>query len=68
MNYNRNKGALIAVIRLPKKGVYGKRNRGRTISHDNFFSISDLFLLTFYPFHTIYFLVMKTTKNYNSKK
>ena len=50
MDYNRNKGALIAVIRLPKKGVYGKRNRGRTISHDNFFSISDLFFIDFLPF------------------
>ena len=68
MNYNRNKGTLIAVIRLPQKGVYGKHNRRRTISHENFFSSSDLFLLTFYPFHTIYFLVIETTKNYNSKK
>ena len=68
MNYNRNKGTFIAVIRLSQKGVYGKRNRGRTISHENFSPVPTCFLLTFYPFHTIYFLVMKTTKNYNSKK
>ena len=35
----------------------------------NFFSpVSTHFFLTFYPFHTIYLLVMKTTKNYNAKK
>lgn len=68
MNYNQNKDAFIAVIRLPKRGVYGKHNRGRTISHENFSPVPTCFLLTFYPFHTIYFLVMKTTKNYNSKK
>ena len=68
MNYNRNKGVLIAVIRLPKKGVYGKHNRERTISHENFSPVPTHFLLTFYPFHTIYFLVMRTTKKYNSKK
>ena len=55
MNYNRNKGALIAVIRLPKKGVYGKRNRGRTISHENFFSSFDLFFIDFlsYPYYLL---------------
>ena len=67
MNYNRNKGTLIAVIRLPQKGVYGKHNRRRTISHENFFSSSDLFLLTFYPFHTIYYLVMKLPKTITQK-
>ena len=34
MNYNRNKGTLIAVIRLPQKGVYGKHNRRRKNNRD----------------------------------
>ena len=50
MNYNQNKGVFIAVIRLLQKGVYGKHNRGRTISHENFFSSSDLFFIDFLPF------------------
>ena len=68
MNYNQNKDAFLAVIRLSQKRVHGKHNRGRTIGHENFSPVPTCFLLTFYPFHTIYFLVMKTTKNYNSKK
>ena len=55
MNYNQNKDAFIAVIRLPQKGVYGKHNRGRTISHENFFSSSDLFIIDFlsYPYYLL---------------
>ena len=67
MNYNQNKDALIAVIRLPKRGVYGKHNRGRTISHENFSPVPTCFLLTFYPFHTIYYLVMKLPKTITQK-
>ena len=68
MNYKLKKGVVFAVIPLPHEGIYGKHNRGRTIGHENFFSSFDPILLTFYPIHTIYLLVMKTTKNYNSKK
>ena len=68
MNYNQNKDALIAVIRLPKKGVYGKHNRGRTIGHENFFSSSDLFFIDFLPFPYYLLFGNETTKNYNSKK
>ena len=55
MNYNQNKGVFIAVIRLLQKGVYGKYNRGRTISHENFFSSSDLFFIDFlsYPYYLL---------------
>lgn len=62
------KGVVFAVIPLPHEGGYGKHNRGQTIGHENFFSSFAPFFLTFYPFHTIYLLVMKTAKNYNSKK
>ena len=55
MDYNQNKDDLIAVIRLPKRGVYGKHNRGRTISHEDFSPAPACFLLTFYPIHTIYY-------------
>lgn len=68
MNYNQNKGVFIAVIRLLQKGVYGKYNRGRTISHENFFSSSDPFFIDFlsYPYYLLF--GNETTKNYNSKK
>lgn len=68
MNYNQNKGVLIAVIRLLQKGVYGKRNRGRTISHENFFSSPDTFFIDFLPFPYYLLFGNETTKNYNSKK
>jgi len=50
MNYNQNKDALIAVIRLSQKGVYGKHNRGRTISHENFSPVPTCFFIDFLPF------------------
>ena len=50
MNYNHNQDAFLAVIRLSQKRVHGKHNRERTISHENFFSSSDLFFIDFLPF------------------
>jgi hypothetical protein len=67
MNYNRNKGTLIAVIRLPQKGVYGKHNRRRTISHENFFSSSDLFFIDFLPFPYYLLFGNETTKTITQK-
>lgn len=53
MNYNQKNSIVFAVIRLPKKGVYGKHKRGRTISHEKFFSIFAPLFLTFYAYQTI---------------
>ena len=68
MNYNRNECAFLAVIRLPQKGYMISTIGGEQLAMKIFSPVPTCFLLTFYPFHTIYFLVMKTTKNYNSKK
>ena len=68
MNYNRNIGAFLAVILLPQKGYMVGTIGGKQFAMKIFSPVPTHFLLTFYPFHTIYLLVMKTTKNYNSKK
>ncbi len=68
MNYNRNIGAFLAVILLPQKGYMVSAIGGEQLAMKIFSPVSTCFLLTFYPIHTIYLLVMKTTKNYNSKK
>lgn len=68
MNYNKNKDVLIAVIRLPKGGYMVSTIGGEQLAMKIFSPVPTCFLLTFYPFHTIYFLVMRTTKKYNSKK
>ena len=68
MNYNRNIGAFLAVILLPQKGYMVSAIGGEQLAMKIFYPVSTCFLLTFYPIHIIYLLVMKTTKNYNSKK
>ena len=51
-----------------KRGYMVSTIGGEQLAMKIFSPVPTHFLLTFYPFHTIYFLVMKTTKNYNSKK
>ena len=68
MNYNRNIGAFLAVILLPQKGYMVSAIGGEQLAMKIFSPVPTCFLLTFYPFHTIYFLVMRITQKYNSKK
>lgn len=68
MNYRLKKVLFLPLSPFHMRGVYGRHNRVQTMGHEKFFSSFNPFFLTFYPFHTIYFLVMETTKNYNSKK
>lgn len=46
---------ILCVIRLACLWVGSRQNRGATIGHEYFFNFFNGFLLTFYPFHTIYY-------------
>ena len=49
MNYNRNEGAFLAVIRLPQKGYMISTIGGEQLAMKIFSPVPTCFLLTFYP-------------------
>lgn len=55
MNYNRNKNAFLAVIRLPQKGYMVSTIGGEQLAMKIFSPVPTCFILTFYPIHTIYY-------------
>ena len=68
MNYNLKTRFVLPLSASRNRGYMVAAIGGKLFAMKIFSPVPTHFLLTFYPFHTIYLLVMKTTKNYNSKK
>ena len=68
MNYNLKTRFVLPLSASRNRGYMVGAIGGKQFAMKIFSPVPTHFLLTFYPFHTIYLLVMKTTKNYNSKK